>query len=394
MKQSNKRNPGKYLCPHAKKCGGCQLQNMDYEEQLSWKQAREIKLLGSFCHVSEIIGMEKPFHYRNKVQAAFQLTRSGDIVSGVYQAGTHNVVKVNSCLTEDTLADEIIVSIRSMMPAFKLLPYNEDSGKGFLRHVLVKRGFATGQVMVVLVGGHNRFAMKSRFTQALLEQYPQITTVVFNINPNKTSMLLGERSEVLYGDGYIEDVLCGCRFRISPKSFYQINPLQTEILYRTAMEYAALTPQSTVIDAYCGVGTIGLVAAKTAGAVLGIEFNGDAVKDAVRNAKLNNAENIRFEKGDAGQWMQKMAAEGEKADVVFMDPPRAGSDEAFLSAVVKLAPQRVVYISCNPETLQRDLRFLTARGYKVRRIQPVDMFPHTNHVETVVLVSRKNNDIQ
>ena len=373
-------------CPQARKCGGCQLLNMKYEEQLSWKMARCIKLLGSFGRVSEIIGMENPYHYRNKVQAAFQLTRSGAIISGVYQAGTHNVVKVDSCLTEDEKADEIIVAIRKMLPEFNILPYNEDSGKGFLRHVLVKRGFATNQIMVVLVGASVRFPMKNRIAQELCRRFPEITTVVFNINPGKTSMVLGERSEVLYGSGYIEDILCGCTFRISAKSFYQINPIQTERLYSTAMDYAQLSRGTTVIDAYCGTGTIGLIAAKSAGSVVGVELNGDAVKDAKANAKLNGIENAQFVKGDAGEFMQAMADEGEKADVVFMDPPRAGSDERFLKSLIRLSPERVIYISCNPETLARDLRFLTTHGYKVRRIQPVDMFPHTNHVESVVLL--------
>ncbi|MBO4893392.1 MAG: 23S rRNA (uracil(1939)-C(5))-methyltransferase RlmD [Clostridia bacterium] len=376
-------------CPHAKKCGGCQLMNMTYDEQLSWKTAKCIKLLGKFCRVNDIIGMENPIHYRNKVQAAFQLTRSGKIVSGVYQAGTHNVVNVDSCLTEDETADRIIVFIRSILPEFKILPYNEDSGRGFLRHVLVKRGFSTDEIMVVLVGANPRFPMKNRIAEKIVNTFPQVTTVVFNINPHKTSMLLGERSEVLYGSGYIEDELCGCRFRISPKSFYQINPAQTEILYRTAVEFAEAQGK-TVIDAYCGTGTIGIVAAKTAKSVIGVELNGDAVRDAVSNAKANGVKNIRFVKADAGEFMRETAKSGGKADVVFMDPPRAGSDIKFLSSLVKLAPERVVYISCNPETLARDLAFLTKEGYRVKKIQPVDMFPFTNHVETVVRLSRSD----
>ena len=376
-------------CPYAKKCGGCQLMNMTYPEQLSWKTARCIKLLGRFCHIEDIIGMQNPTHYRNKVQAAFQLTRSGKIVSGVYQSGTHNVVNVNSCLTEDIKADEITVYIRSLLPRFKILPYNEDSRAGFLRHVLVRRGFSSGEIMVVLVGANPRFPMKSRLCDALVERFPEITTVVFNINPHKTSMVLGERSETLYGKGYIEDTLCGCTFRISPASFYQINPVQTEVLYNTAIEFASLNKDSTVIDAYCGTGTIGIAAAKYAGSVTGVELNPEAVKDAVFNAKRNHIENIAFVKADAGEFMLEAAEQGETADIVFMDPPRAGSDKKFLSSLVTLAPEKVVYISCNPETLARDLTFLTKNGYKVRKIQPVDMFPFTNHVETVVLLSQQ-----
>ena len=388
MSPANNAKKEQAPCPYAKKCGGCQLMNMTYPEQLSWKTARCIKLLGRFCRVEEIIGMKNPSHYRNKVQAAFQLTRSGKIVSGVYQSGTHNVVNVNSCLTEDRKADEIILYIRSLLPRFKILPYNEDSKAGFLRHVLVRRGFSSGEIMVVFVGANPRFPMKNRITAALVEKFPEITTVVFNINPHKTSMVLGERSETLYGKGYIEDSLCGCTFRISPSSFYQINPAQTEILYNTAIEFARLDKNSTVIDAYCGTGTIGIAAAKHAGSVTGVELNADAVRDAVFNAKRNKIENIAFVKADAGEFMLEAAQQGEKADVVFMDPPRAGSDKKFLSSLVTLAPKTVVYISCNPETLARDLTFLVKNGYKVRKIQPVDMFPFTNHVETVVSLFR------
>ncbi len=377
-------------CPHYRKCGGCQLQNMSYEAQLSWKQGRCISLLGSFCRVSPIIGMKNPYHYRNKVQAAFQLTRSGKIVSGVYQSGTHRVVLVDSCMTEDKKADEIIVAIRALLPKFKILPYNENSGAGFLRHVLVKRGFSSGEIMVVFVGANSRFPMKKRLTDELLRLFPEITTVIFNVNPQKTSMVLGERNEVLYGNGYIEDTLCGRVFRISASSFYQINPVQTEVLYGKAMEFADLDEADRVIDAYCGIGTIGLVAAKQAGEVIGVEINPDAVKDAISNAKRNQSKNTRFIQGDAGEFMQAMAADGEKASVVFMDPPRAGSDTKFLSSLVTLSPEKVVYISCNPETLRRDLFFLTSKGYKVRKIQPVDMFPHTNHIECVCLLSKTN----
>ena len=224
--------------------------------------------------------------------------------------------------------------------------------------------------------------------KALLEQYPEITTIIMNLNQKHTSMVLGERETVLYGPGYIEDVLCGCTFRISAKSFYQINPVQTKVLYETAVSYAQLTGKETVIDAYCGIGTIGMVASKAAGQVIGVEVNRDAVRDAIANAKRNAISNIYFHNADAGEFMVEMAHDGAHADVVMMDPPRAGSDEAFLSSVVTLSPKRVVYISCNPQTLARDLDYLVAHGYRVQKIQPVDMFPHTSHVETVVLMSK------
>lgn len=364
------------------------MQNMSYPRQLQWKQRKVEKLLGKFGRVQPIIGMETPYHYRNKVQAAFALTQNKRIISGVYQSSTHRVVPVEHCMTEDQKADEIIGTIRGMMHQFKLTPYNEDTGRGFLRHVLVKRGFSSNQIMVVLVTGTPVFPSKNHFVAALREKHPEITTILMNVNPYQTSMVLGENEKVLYGDGTIEDILCGCVFRISAKSFYQINPVQTEILYQKAIAFAGLTGKETVIDAYCGIGTIGLVAAKDAGQVIGVEVNRDAVKDAIANAKRNGIKNAYFYHADAGRFMTEMAKEGQTAEVVMMDPPRAGSDLAFLSSLAALSPKRIVYISCNPETQERDLSYLVQHGYQVKAIQPVDMFPHTNHVETVVLLSK------
>ncbi len=381
-------------CPVYRKCGGCQLQNMSYERQLQWKQDRCRRLLGSFGKVEPILGMAFPYHYRNKVQAAFAWDRRGGrIISGVYQAGTHWVVPVDSCLTEDRKADEIIVSVRKLLKAFKLRPYDEDTGRGLLRHVLVKRGFGTGEIMVVLVTGTPVFTARKHFVEELLKLHPEITTVVQNVNAGRTSMVLGQNEKVLYGPGTITDLLCGCRFRISAKSFYQINPAQTEVLYGKAMEFAGLdggfTGKERVLDAYCGIGTIGIVAAKQgAGSVLGIELNRDAVRDAIQNARENGVKNCFFTCGDAGEFMEEAALRGEKFDIVFLDPPRAGASQAFLSALCALAPRRVVYISCNPETLGRDLSILRANHYRVEKIQPVDMFPHTRHVETVCLLSK------
>ena len=376
------------FCKYSKKCGGCQLTNLTYPEQLSFKQVKCIRELGRFGHVDEIIGMEDPFHYRNKVQAAFG-TANGRIISGVFQSSSHRIVNVDSCRIEDEKADGIIVTIRGMLPKFKLTAYNEDTGRGFLRHVLVKRGFATDEIMVVLVTPTALFPKKTAFINELLRRHPEITTIVQSSNGGKTSLVLGKEEIVLSGSGYIEDVLCGKRFRISARSFYQINPVQTEVLYGKAIEFAGLKKSDVVIDAYCGIGTIGLIAADKCKTVLGVELNPDAVADAKINAKLNGAENIRFICADAGKLMVEMAQSGEKADVVFMDPPRAGSDVPFLRSVVTLSPDRVVYISCNPETQARDLAFLCKNGYRVRKIQPVDMFPWTNHVECVTLMTRK-----
>ncbi len=389
---SNKSGVKSGNCPLYKKCGGCQLQNLTYEQQLRYKQVKCIRLLGKFCRVGEIIGMENPYHYRNKVQAAFALDRHSNIISGVYQSSSHKIVPVTVCMTEDEKADEIIGTIRRLLKNFKLRPYNEDTGRGFLRHVLVKRGFKSGQIMVVLVTGTRDFPKKKDFVATLLKIHPEITTVVQNVNNQKTSMVLGNRSEVLFGDGYITEQLGDFSFRISPKAFYQINPIQTEVLYNTTLEFAGLTGKETVIDAYCGTGTIGIFASPKAKKVVGVELNPDAVKDARVNAKLNSAENTEFYNADAGEFLADAASSNEKYDVVIMDPPRSGSTVKFLKSVVKLAPKTVVYVSCNPETLARDLMFLVRNGYKVKKIQPVDMFPHTNHVETVVLLSHKKPD--
>lgn len=375
-------------CPLYRQCGGCQLQNMSYPQQLEWKQASVERSLGKFYRVEPIIGMEHPYHYRNKVQAAFALDRNKQIISGIYQSNTHKIVPVDTCFIEDETADRIIVTIRRLMKSFKMEPYDEISRRGFLRHVLVKRGFSTGEVMVVLVTTSSVLPAKNNFIRALREVDPEITTVVLNVNSRHTSIVLGDTEKVLYGPGFIEDKLCGCTFRISAKSFYQVNPVQTEVLYRKAIEYAGLTGMETVIDAYCGIGTIGLTASGQAKNVIGVELNQDAVHDAIVNARRNGIKNAYFHAADAGKFMGSMAEDKERADVVFMDPPRAGSDEKFLKSLVKLSPARVVYISCNPETQERDMLYLTAHGYRVEKIQPVDMFPHTNHVECVVLMSR------
>ena len=376
------------VCPVSKKCGGCN-QGNSYEKQLERKQKEVRKLMQGFCKVHPILGMEKPYHYRNKVHAVFDRLKNGTVVSGIYKEGTHTVINVDSCLIEDKIADTIIVDIRGMLKSFKIKTYDEDTGYGLLRHVLVRRGFTTGEVMVVLVLSSPILPSKNNFVKALRKLHPEISTIVLNVNDKKTSMVLGERNITLYGKGYIEDVLCGLRFRISPSSFYQVNPVQTEKLYQTAISYAGLTGKERVFDAYCGIGTIGMSAAGKAKEVIGVELNKDAVKDAVTNAKRNQVKNIRFFCNDAGKFMVEMTEAGEKIDVLFMDPPRAGSDETFLSSAVRLAPKRIVYISCNPTTLARDVKYLTKHGYEARECQPVDMFPFTEHVECVTLLQRK-----
>jgi 23S rRNA (uracil1939-C5)-methyltransferase len=386
----------KYNCPYDKKCGGCNLLKHDYAEQLKIKKAALAKLLAPYGRLTEVIGMDEPLHYRNKVHAVFTTDRKGNVISGVYEEGTHKVVAVDNCLIENEKADEIIATIRKLIPSFKLKVYDEDRRTGLFRHVLIRTAHSTGQIMVVLVLSSTMFPSKNNFVKALLKEHPEITTIVMNINDKRTSMVLGDREQTLYGKGYIEDVLCGNTFRISPKSFYQINSVQTEILYNKAIEFAGLTGNETVIDAYCGIGTIGITAAsymagqagEKGGNVIGVELNSDAVKDAIANAKRNNMDNIRFYCDDAGKFMTRMAADGQHADVVFMDPPRSGSDETFLNCVAKLAPKKIVYISCGPDTLARDLGVLKKKGYRVEKMVGVDLFPMTGHVETVVLLSQ------
>ncbi len=293
-------------CSVSKKCGSCQYQGVPYKEQLAAKQKRMKKLLGKFANVKPIIGMDDPFYYRNKVHAVFDRDKKGNIICGTYEAKTHKVVPIEECMIEDKISQEIIRTIRDMLKSFRIKTYDEDTGYGLLRHVLVRRGF-----------------------------------------------------------------------------------LQTEIMYKTAIEYAGLGRKETVIDAYCGIGTIGLVAAKRAKNVIGVELNPDAVRDARINAKENKITNARFYQGDAGEFMENMAENGEHADVVFMDPPRTGSDKKFMSSVIKLNPSRIVYISCGPETLARDLEYLTKHGYDVRKIQPVDMFSFTDHCENICLLTKK-----
>ena len=391
MREKRKKMPdsGK-RCPVRKKCGGCSLLEMEYSEQLKRKEDFVRKTLKGIVKPEAIIGMENPWHYRNKIHASFARKRDGSIVSGIYEEGTHRLVPVEDCLIQDERANRIVRDLCGLFESFKIKVYNEDTGYGLVRHVLIRTGHVSGEVMVVLVCVSPVFPSKRNFVNALRKLHPEVTTVVLNVNDRRTSMVLGKRDIVLYGKGYIEDQLCRCTFAVSPQSFYQVNPVQTEILYRKAIEFADLHGTEKVLDAYCGTGTIGLIAAEYAGEVTGVELNPEAVRNAVSNAKRNQRKNIRFVQGDAGEYMQKMAAQRETMDVVLMDPPRAGSDEAFLSSLVTLAPEKVVYISCNPVTLARDLKYLGKHGYRVNRAVPVDMFPWTaeEHVETVVLLSR------
>ncbi len=366
-------------------CGGCPLLDLSYPEQLKKKQAFVKKHLSSFGKPRPILGMEDPFHYRNKAIATFAPAKGG-LVSGIYREGTHQVVKVSDCLLHAPQTDDVLRAVRETAIECGLLAYDEDRRTGLLRHALVRRGHYTGQILLTLVTAHASFPGKEEFLSRLMKRCPGITSVVQNVNPRQTSAVLGFAEHVLLGPGKIEDTLCGLRFSISPRSFYQVNTAQTEVLYREAIRLADLDGQETIIDAYCGIGTLTLVAAQSAGQAIGIELNPAAVADAIQNARANGIQNADFLKGDAGRVMAKMPEEGKTAGVVFMDPPRAGCSEEFLSALCALSPQKAVYISCNVETQARDLKYLHQRGYKVRAIQPVDMFPHTEHTEVCCLI--------
>ncbi|MBS5451641.1 MAG: 23S rRNA (uracil(1939)-C(5))-methyltransferase RlmD [Coriobacteriia bacterium] len=387
------------VCPVAARCGGCEWLAMPYDEQLAMKQRRMEELFADTrIEVEPIIGMDDPQRYRNKVQLPFapgRPDRDGRTTArwGIFERGTHRIVPCRECLVEDERARPIIATVADLLPRFNIKPYSERTNTGFLRYALVRTALHTGQVMLTLVASSNRLPSARTFVERLRAAHPELTTIVLNVNPERTSVILGKQERTLYGPGYIEDKICGCTFRISSSSFYQTNPIQAEKLYDLAIEMAQLESGDRFGDAYCGTGTIGIAAAVRSGAhLLGVERNADAVADARANAEANglSTEQAEFVVGDAGSVFSRMARAGEHLDVVFMDPPRAGSTPAFLANLARLGPRRVVYISCEPRSQRHDITELMRFGYRVRRIRPVDMFPHTDHVENVVLLERVN----
>ena len=368
-------------------CGGCSMINMPYDEQIRGKQKVLDDLIGEFVIPDKFIRMKAPDHYRFKVTSVFAPDKKGKPACGIYREGTHEVIPVKSCLIENIQADRIIQTIFSLLPSFRIHVYDEDMDIGLLRYVQVRVARATKEIMVTLVMTDTVLPSRNTFVRELTKRHPEITTIIINVNDRNTTMVLGNRETVIYGKGYIEDVLCGKRFRISSRSFYQVNPLMTEKLYNIAIDAAALTGKETVLDTYCGIGTIGIIAAPHARRVVGIELNADAVRDAQQNIKMNGLDNIEILQGDATEFMIEMAQNGTKADVIFMDPPRSGSTEEFMRAACDISPKKIVYISCSPWSLQRDLEFFTENGYEARMAIPVDMFPYTSGIETVVLLT-------
>lgn len=379
-------------CKLCNECGGCALQHMSYQAQLNFKQNHVKDCLSKIGHinveVNETLGMKDPYKYRNKTQVPFK-EKKGKIRYGFYKEDTHDIIPFRNCLIETELADDILFEMKELMEKYKISPYDEDKRRGIIRHVLVRVGVHTNEAMIVLVTNQLEFHNRKALVKDLLKKFPSVKTIVQNINTRDTNVILGEKEFVLFGKGYIEDTILGVKFRISSKSFYQVNPLQTEVLYSKAIEFAKLDKNQVVLDAYCGIGTIGLIASKYVKQVVGVEIVKQAIVDAKNNAKLNNINNANFICDDASKFIVDLAKVNEKMDVVFLDPPRKGVDEPLITSLLKLEPKKIVYVSCNPSTLARDLALFTCK-YEVKEVQPVDMFPHTYHVETVVLLELKD----
>lgn len=375
-------------CPYFKECGGCNKLDVSYEEELKQKQAYVEKLFSGVNYKKpiEIIGAENPYYYRNKVQMAFRLSKTKKVVSGIYEENSHKIVAVNDCLIQAEVINEVLKKVNLALSKNKITPFVNG---GILKHVLVRYGFTTKEIMVVMVTESDFFPGRNNFVKELLKLEPRITTVIQNIQSRDTSIVLGTKERVLYGKGFITDKLCGLTFKLSPRSFYQINPIQTEKLYNLAMEFANLRSDNVVIDAYSGIGTIGMVAAKKAKKVICVENNPDAVKDARFNAKVNNLTNVDFYCEDSTKFLNELVVSKAKIDCLFLDPPRTGTTYNFISAISKMKIKRVVYVSCGPDTLARDLKIFQDFGYQIVKAKCVDLFPKTNHVESITLLELK-----
>ncbi len=378
-----------------KDCGGCQIQELDYNKQLELKTnevKQVISRIGKLENVEihETIGMQSPCRYRNKAQFPIQ-NINGSTAIGFYKKKSHDVIPTDMCVIQHDINDKIIKIIKTYIQAYNVSIYNEMTHTGVLRHLVTKVGFTTNEVMVVLVANGTNLPHLNELASVLQENIPGFKTLVLNINKAKTNVILGKENKVIYGNGKINDYIGDLVFEISPLSFFQVNPVQTEVLYNKALEYAELKENDTVFDIYCGIGSISLFLAQKATKVYGIEIVEDAIKDAKINAKLNNLNNVEFYVGKAEEVVPKMYSEGKTANVVVVDPPRKGCDEKVLDTIVSMKPDRVVYVSCNPSTLARDLAYLDERGYKCVEIQPVDMFPHTMHVECCAKIVKKSD---
>ena len=381
------------FCIYAKKCSSCHLCNLSYDEQLRYKENLCRKTVGRLCRVEPITPSPQTEGYRNKAQFVYK--RDGKrIVSGIYRSSTRSVMPAQYCRVCSQRANEIAAALCKLFQSFKVTPYDPYSGRGWLKSVVIREAAATGEAMAVINGADSVFPAKRTFSSALQKACPTLTTAVCTVNRDPQKLFTGKQSEVLFGEGRITDVLCGERFLLSPSSFYQINHDQTENLYTKAIELAALTGSETVLDAYCGIGTIGIIASRNAKEVHAVELNPAAIADAKRNAKLNGIENIRFTAADSRDYAKTLAEKGARVDAAFIDPPRAGCSASFLNSLAKLSPDRIVYISCNPETQARDIRVLGRLGYKAQVCYPYDMFPHAHHCESICLLTYSGNQIK
>lgn len=385
------------VCPVARQCGGCQIQAMEYQAQLRFKENKvknNLMRIGGFEKelldqiMEPIIGMEYPFRYRNKAQFPIGTNREGQLVAGFYAGRTHSIIDNHDCALGVKENEEILEILLDHMRRCQISPYEERTQKGLVRHVMIRFGFHTGQIMVCLVINGKKLPKEEELVRRLT-QIDGMTSIVLNTNRENTNVILGKENRLLWGREYIEDFIGDVKYQISPLSFYQVNPAQTEKLYGTALEYAGLTGSETVWDLYCGIGTISLFLAKQAGKVYGVEIVPQAIADAKRNAALNGLANVEFYVGKAEEVLpEKYRTEGIRADVIVIDPPRKGCQEAVLDTMVKMAPNRIVYVSCDSATLARDLAYLCSRGYELKRVRATDMFPMACHVECVVLMSK------
>ncbi|GGA75497.1 23S rRNA (uracil(1939)-C(5))-methyltransferase RlmD [Ornithinibacillus halotolerans] len=376
------------------KCGGCQIQHMSYNLQLSMKQQQVKNVMRKIAHLDHVpvhptIGMEDPWRYRNKVAIPVG-EKDGELITGFYQMRSHNIIEdMDTCIVQEDLNDRMVEAVRRIANRVGIEAYDEKSHTGVLRHIMVRTGKETKETMIVLITRTKELPHAKEFIRELTETYPNVKSIIHNINPTKTNVILGEKTNVLWGQEYIYDSIGSVRFAISAKSFYQVNPTQTKHLYEKALEYAAIDEEDTVIDAYCGIGTISLFLAQKAKKVYGVEVVPEAIDDARVNAKLNGMTNVEFAVGTAEEVMPKWKEEGLRPDVIVVDPPRKGCDEGLLQAMIEMGPKRIVYVSCNPSTLARDLRILEDGGYGTKEVQPVDMFPQSMHIESVAWLEKK-----
>jgi 23S rRNA (uracil1939-C5)-methyltransferase len=380
------------------KYGGCQLEHISYEGQLKYKenQVRQVltrigKLMDVVIH--PILGMDSPWHYRNKAQVPVG-EKDGKLIAGFFKPRSHEIVDTNESLIQIKEVNEAVNIVKEICSQYGIPAYQEETHKGVLRHIMARYGKQTGELMVVLITKTAELPHKNKLVDEIVARLPHVKSVVHNVNSKRTNVILGEKTTVLWGNEVIYDYIGNVKFAISALSFYQVNPDQTKVLYEKALEYADLSGKETVIDAYCGIGTISLFLAQKARKVFGVEVVSEAIEDAKRNAELNGIQNAEFAAGEAEVVIPKWYKEGNAADVMVVDPPRKGCDEALLQTIIEMRPKKVVYVSCNPATLARDLRMLEDGGYKTVEVQPVDMFPQTTHCEAVVKLALKEEEVE